>query len=399
MKQYVWEGRSVVLDQWLKQRIEQTKEAGLYRRLRTMDTAPLPERLMGGKKQLVFSSNNYLGLANDKRLIAAAKEAMDEFGVGSSGSRLTTGNTDWHQKLEKKIAAFKQTEAALLFSSGYLANVGVLSSLPEKGDVILSDQLNHASIIDGCRLSRADTVIYRHRDVAHLEEQLQATRHYQRQFIVTDGVFSMDGTIAPLNKIMELAEQYGAFVIVDDAHATGVLGKKGGGTNEYFSLQPHVIIGTLSKAVGTEGGFVAGSNQLIDYLLNHARTFIFQTAMPPAVCAASYRSLEIIEESVEKREQLFSKVKKIKNGLTEMGYQVKGEKTPIIPVMIGDSSAAVMLSDRLQEKGVYAPAIRPPTVPEGKSRIRLTVTAAHRDKEIDTMLASFYAVGKELHMI
>ncbi len=388
-----------MLDEWLSQRIEKTKEAGLYREFRTMNTAPLPEMLIDGQRQIVFSSNNYLGLANDQRLVNAAETILHKFGVGSSGSRLTTGHTDWHQKLEEKIACFKQTEAALLFSSGFLANVGVLSSLPEKGDVILSDQLNHASIIDGCRLSKADTVVYNHVDMNDLEKKLKETVSYKRRFIVTDGVFSMDGTITPLDQIILIAKRYDAYVIVDDAHATGVLGEKGRGTSEYFGVYPDVVIGTLSKAIGTEGGFVAGSKVLIDFLLNHARTFIFQTAMPPSICAASHAALEIIEESNEKRQLLFSNVKRVKNSLEEMGYIVKGDLTPIIPVIIGDPQDAVMFAKKLLENGIYAPAIRPPTVPNGESRIRLTVTSAHGSKEIDYLLERFHFIGKELNMI
>lgn len=387
------------LDEWLSERIDKTKAAGRYRKVRTMNSAPLSKVVIDGQRQLVFSSNNYLGLANDPRLIYAAETILHEFGVGSSGSRLTTGHTDWHHKLEKKIAHFKQTEAALLFSSGFLANVGVLSSLPEKGDVILSDQLNHASIIDGCRLSKAETVVYHHIDMDDLEAKLKATATYHRRFIVTDGVFSMDGTTAPLDQIIPLAKRYNAYVIVDDAHATGVLGKTGRGTSEYFGVHPDVMIGTLSKAIGTEGGFVAGSKVLIDFLLNHARTFIFQTAMPPAICAASYAALEMIEDSNSKREQLYSNVEKIKTSLIEMGYTVKGEMTPIIPVIIGDANEAVIFADRLQENGIFAPAIRPPTIPKGESRIRLTVTSDHTKKEIDYLLECFQSIGKELNLI
>jgi 8-amino-7-oxononanoate synthase len=387
------------LDGWLSQRLDKTKEAGLYRKFRTMNTAPLPEMLIDGQRQIVFSSNNYLGLANDRRLVYAAETILHEYGVGSSGSRLTTGHTSWHRKLEEKIADFKQTEAALLFSSGFLANVGVLSSLPEKWDVILSDQLNHASIIDGCRLSKADTVIYNHIDMDDLEAKLIETQSYQRRFIVTDGVFSMDGTIAPLDQMISLAKQYQAYVIVDDAHATGVLGGNGRGTSELFGVHPDVVIGTLSKAIGTEGGFVAGSKVLIDFLLNHARTFIFQTAMPPSICASSYAALEIIENSNENRQRLLSNVKKIKISLTEMGYSVKGDITPIIPVIIGDPQKAVIFAEKLLENGIYAPAIRPPTVPIGESRIRLTVTSDHSLKEIEYLLECFHFIGKELNMI
>ncbi|MBD1379543.1 8-amino-7-oxononanoate synthase [Metabacillus arenae] len=386
-------------DEWLDMRLDRTKKAGLYRKLRTMNTAPKPEMSINGQKQIVFSSNNYLGLANNKQLIYAAETILHEFGAGSSGSRLTTGNTKWHEKLEERIASFKQTEAALLFSCGYLANVGVLSSLPEKGDVLLSDQLNHASIIDGCRLSKADTVIYKHIDMIDLEEKLIETESYHRRFIVTDGVFSMDGTIAPLDKIMSLAKRYHAYVIVDDAHATGVLGENGRGTSEFFGVLPDVVIGTLSKAIGTEGGYVSGSHVLIDFLLNNARTFIFQTAIPPSSCAASYAALELIEHSKEKRKQLLLNVKKIKAGLVKMGYTVKGHDTPIIPVIMGDAQKSVIFAKKLQEKRIYAPAIRPPTVAIGESRIRLTVTTSHRPKEIDYMLESFNLIGKELNMI
>lgn len=386
----------VELDEWLDQHLNKTKEAGLYRKVRTMNTAPRPTMLIDGRRQIVFSSNNYLGLANDQRLVTAAEAILHEYGVGSSGSRLTTGHTDWHHKIEEKIASFKQTEAALLFSSGYLANVGVLSTLPEEGDVILSDQLNHASIIDGCRLSKAKTVVYNHVDMDDLEKKLNETVSYKRRFIVTDGVFSMDGTIAPLDQMISLAKRYHAYTIVDDAHATGVLGKNGRGTSEYFGVRPDVVIGTFSKAIGTEGGFVAGSHVLIDFLLNNARTFIFQTAMPSAICAASYAALEVIEESYDKRQQLVSNVKKIKTSLIEMGYLVKGDLTPIIPVIIGDPNEAVGFSEKLQEKGIYAPAIRPPTVPEGESRIRLTVTSDHTAKEIDYLLECFQFIGKEL---
>ncbi|WP_141432685.1 8-amino-7-oxononanoate synthase [Bacillus sp. 03113] len=387
------------LNEWLSRRINKTKAAGLYRKVRTMNTAPLPEMLVDGQRQIVFSSNNYLGLANDRRLVYAAETTLHEFGVGSSGSRLTTGHTDWHQKLEEKIARFKQTEASLLFSSGYLANIGVLSSLPEKGDLILSDQLNHASIIDGCRLSKAEKGVYNHIDMFDLEEKLKAAASYQRRFIVTDGVFSMDGTIAPLDQMIPLAKRYHAYVIVDDAHATGVLGENGRGTSEYFGVHPDVVIGTLSKAIGTEGGFVAGSKVLIDFLLNHARTFIFQTALPPAICAASCAALEIIEESKDIRQLLFSNVKKMKIRLEEMGYIVKGDLTPIIPVIIGDPKTAVIFAEKLQENGIYAPAIRPPTVPDGESRIRLTVTSDHGSKEIDYLLECFHFIGKELKLI
>ncbi|MCA1057473.1 8-amino-7-oxononanoate synthase [Rossellomorea aquimaris] len=387
------------INQWLNQRIEKTKQAGLYRELRTMSTAPQPKMVVNGTQQIVFSSNNYLGLANDPMVMEKALKVLQEFGMGSSGSRLTTGNTEWHEKLEQRIASFKRMDAALLFSSGYLANIGVLSALPEKGDVLLSDQLNHASIIDGCRLSKAETVIYKHSDMSNLEEKLKETQTYTRRFIVTDGVFSMDGTIAPLDEIMKLSERYDAYVIVDDAHATGVLGERGRGTSELFGVSPDVVIGTLSKAVGVEGGFVTGSNVLIDFLINHTRTFIFQTSLPPVSCGAAYTAFDIIEKGQKLREKLHRQIDVIKSSLESMGFTVYGQDTPIIPVIIGDAEKSVMFSKKLQENGIYAPAIRPPTVPEGESRIRLTVTATHNDSEIQHLLAAFEEIGRELDII
>lgn len=382
-------------DDKLHNRVKEMQENSLYRTLRTMETALQSERIVDGEKKIIFSSNDYLGLANDKRLIHATIEALQQFGVGSSGSRLTTGNTYWHEKLEKKIATFKQTEAARLFSSGYLANIGVLSALAKAEDVILSDQYNHASIIDGCRLSKAKTCIYRHVDMEDLERKLAATTKYKQRFIVTDGVFSMDGSIAPLGRMMELADHYHAYVIVDDAHATGVLGQSGRGTSAYFGIMPDVVIGTCSKAIGTEGGFVAGSSTLVDFLMNYARTFIFQTALSPAICAATYTAIELIEQDASRREHLHYNIRKVKEGLNDMGYAVKGDHTAIIPVIIGEQQLALEFAKELEEKGIYAPAIRPPTVPNGESRIRLTVTASHSMQDIDDVLHAFYIIGKK----
>ncbi|UYP24611.1 8-amino-7-oxononanoate synthase [Bacillus velezensis] len=381
-------------DGWLLGRLDAVKRDGLYRTLRTQETALKTK----GQKRQTWASNDYLGLSKDERLITAAQTALSRFGAGSGGSRLTTGNTVWHEKLEQTIADFKQTEAALLFSSGYLANIGVLASLPQKGDVILSDQLNHASIVDGCRLSKAETIVYRHIDMADLEKKLASVQTRNRRFIVTDGVFSMDGTIAPLDRIMALANQYQAFVIADDAHATGVLGENGGGTSDYFGVCPDVVIGTLSKAVGTEGGFAAGSNIFIDFLLNQARTFVFQTALPPSICAASHTALDLISDMHDTRRELQSSVKKIKTRLADMGFIVRGGDTPIIPVIIGDAKTTVSAAALLEKKGICAPAIRPPAVPEGESRIRLTVTADRSLQDIDELTEAFDSIRKELNI-
>ncbi|MDV2884452.1 8-amino-7-oxononanoate synthase [Alkalihalophilus pseudofirmus] len=387
------------LDQWLAERLSNSKDSGLYRTLRKMEQAPGRTNIIDGRKQLVFSSNNYLGLAADLRVVEAAKLAIEEFGTGSSGSRLTTGNASWHEKLEGKLASFKQTEAALLFSSGYLANIGVLSSIPQEGDIILSDELNHASLIDGCRLSKADKKIYPHLHMEMLEKLLKECMHYNHRFIVTDGVFSMDGTIAPLDKIRQLADTYDAYLIVDDAHGTGVTGETGIGTCERFGVACDVIIGTLSKAVGCEGGFAAGSRTLIDFLRNHARSFIFQTSIPQSSCAAAYTALTIIESDKSRLQQLKKLSNHICKELVEMGFYIRGEETPIIPVIIGDTHKATKFAEKLQAKGIFAPAIRPPTVAEGEARIRVTVTADHTEEDINYLLHSFYLIGREMCII
>ncbi|WP_243292149.1 8-amino-7-oxononanoate synthase [Bacillus sp. FJAT-47783] len=384
---------------WLKDELDEIKENGLYRQFKTIESAPSPTVIIDGKEYVMAASNNYLSLAEDETLVAAAIDAMKRFGVGSTGSRLTTGNTVLHEQLERKLATFKQEEACLLFSSGYLANVGVISSLVEKGDCILSDELNHASIIDGCRLSRGKTIVYKHIDLADLEVKLQEAKHFRRRFIVTDGVFSMDGNIAPLPEIVALAKRYDAFVLVDDAHATGVLGENGRGTSEYFGVQVDVTMGTLSKAIGAEGGFVTGSKLLIDYLRNKARSFIFQTSLSPAVVAAATKAIERIEEEPERRGNLHQLERMLRFELRKLGFRVLGDDTPIIPVIIGEANEAVRFAQQLLEAGIYAPAIRPPTVQAGMSRIRLTLMANHTTEQIDYIISAFERMGKELNVI
>lgn len=385
----------------INQELQQIQEKGLFRTLRTMNAASDPETILEGKKILLFSSNNYLGLANDPRLKEKAIEAIQQFGIGSGGSRLTTGNFCLHEQLEQDIAAFKGKEASLIFGSGFLANVGIISSLMESGDVILSDALNHASIIDGCRLSNADTLIYHHVDMNDLEKKLQRTSSYRRKLIVTDGVFSMDGNIAPLPAIVQLAQKYGAMVMVDDAHATGVLGKTGAGTAEYFGLtnQIELLMGTLSKSVGSEGGYVAASQSMIHYLRNKARTFIFQTSLSPGVIAASIEGIRIIHEERERRIQLLENAEFLRTGLKKAGFSLVDGTTPILAVLIGSAQDAVRFSKRLEEEGIFAPAIRPPTVPEGMSRIRLTVIATHRRGQLEYALQTFLKIGKEMNLL
>jgi 8-amino-7-oxononanoate synthase len=384
-----------------EQEMNQTREEGLYRRLRRIESAPSREVIVEGRDMLMFSSNNYLGLANDPRLIKDACDAIHRYGTGSTGSRLTTGNTLLHECLEAQLAQFKRTESAIVFNTGYMANIAALTSLVGEEDVILSDELNHASIIDGCRLSKAKKLIYRHSNLQNLEEKLQHASHYRRRMIVTDGVFSMDGDIAPLPDIVSLAERYDAMVMVDDAHATGILGDKGAGTAEYFGLKNriHIQMGTLSKAVGAEGGYIAGSKALVDFLINKARPFIFSTALSPGVIGTALAALEIIELESERRKRLNLLSRRIREEFNACGFYVLEGETPIIAVIIGEAQIATTFSKHLEECGIFAPAIRPPTVPAGSSRIRLTVMATHTDEDINRLVHTFKIVGKQTGVI
>ncbi|WP_245574276.1 8-amino-7-oxononanoate synthase [Desulfovirgula thermocuniculi] len=339
------------------------------------------------------------GLTNHPRVKAAAIEAIEKWGTGSGGSRLTTGNFRLHRQLEERLARFKGTEDAVVFNTGYMANLGTVSALVTRGDLVVSDELNHASIIDGCRLSRATVKVYRHKDLAHLRNILSAERAACRRcLIVTDGVFSMDGDVAPLPELLDLAEEFQALLMVDDAHATGVLGKKGAGTVEYFGLEGRGIIqmGTLSKALGAEGGYVAGDAALIDYLRNRARSFIFSTALSPPVIAAAMAALDVLEEEPHLLTQLHANVQFLYQGLKEMGFQVLPTESAVIPLMVGDARQALALSAKLAERGVLVPAIRPPTVPEGTSRLRITVMATHTPEDLQWALDAFRQAGERL---
>jgi 8-amino-7-oxononanoate synthase len=385
----------------LRQELESIRNKGLYRRLRKMDSAASTRVIVDGREMLMCASNNYLGLANDPRLIEAAIEAIRKYGTGSSGSRLTTGNTALHEQLEERIARFKGTEAAIVFNTGYMANVAAMTALATAGDVIFSDEWNHASLIDGCRLSKADVVIYRHADLKDLEEKLMRYRSGKRNLIVTDGVFSMDGDIANLPGIVELAERYGAWVMVDDAHATGVLGRRGAGTVEHFDLhgRVHIQMGTLSKAVGAEGGYIAGTRELIEYLRNCARPFIFSTALSPGVIGTALTAFDLIENEPERRARLYAIGKKVREELLQMGFRVMPGETPILPILIGEAERAVEFSSYLEEQGIFAPAIRPPSVPQGTSRIRLTLMATHTDEDVRDILDSFSRIGQKMGVI
>jgi glycine C-acetyltransferase/8-amino-7-oxononanoate synthase len=363
------------------------EQKGLLRRTIGLSSAPGPSVEVEGRSVLLLCANDYLGLAGHPALCAAADDAMRRYGFGTGASRLVSGTTWLHEELEKAVAAFKGTETAIVFNSGYAANTGVIPAIAAAGDAIFSDELNHASIIDGCRLSRAATFVYRHRDLAHLEDLLR-THAARRKLIVTDGVFSMDGDIAPLPGLAGLAERHGAVLMVDDAHATGVLGRAGRGTAEHFGMQGrvHIQMGTFGKALGSFGAYVAGDRGLVQYLLNTSRSFIFSTALPPAVCAASLAALHVLAAEPERRERLWRNRARFADGLAARGIPTGPSETPIVPVLIGDPGRAVNAARRAFELGVLAPAIRPPSVPPGSSRIRTTVTAAHTNGDIDRAL-------------
>ncbi|MBR6060882.1 MAG: 8-amino-7-oxononanoate synthase [Spirochaetales bacterium] len=340
------------------------------------------------KEYIVFSSNNYLGLSHNPSVIEAAKNAA-QFGTGSTGSRLTSGAGYELSQLEYSLAAFKHTEAAIVFNTGYMTNLGVIYALADKDCIIFSDELNHASIIDGCRISRAKVVIYRHCDMAHLESLLQDTpiSPTGQRFIITDGVFSMDGDIAPLPELVRLRSQYDACLIVDDAHAVGVIGSTGRGSAEYCGIDNgiDIQIGTLSKALGAEGGYAAASRQICDYLINKSRPFIFSTALPPSVAAAADQALHILTENgSELINTLHERTVLMRNMLTEADLPIINGTTPIIPILCGEESRTLKLAQLCREDGILLSAIRPPSVPVGSSRIRLTVTAAHSAEEIQT---------------
>ena len=356
------------------------------RKLSTSETMPGPWIEVGGRHMLNLGSNNYLGLAGHSDVRTAAADAAQTWGAGSSGSRLTTGNLPCFTDLEHSLAQLKKCEDAVIFGSGYVTNVGVIQALVGSNDLVLSDALNHASLIDGCRLSRATVRVYRHADVEHLLTLLQDRSSFRRALILTDGVFSMDGDIAPLPALCDVAEAHNAWIMVDDAHGTGVLGDTGGGCAEYFGVAARIAVhmGTLSKALGSAGGYVAGSRVLTEYLRNKARSFMFATAPVPAAAAAASAALRIVKLDPERRERCLSNAAFLRERLTAAGCEVLPGITPIVPVIIGDTSAARSVAFALQLTGVWAPAIRPPTVPEGSARLRCCVMADHTEAELQT---------------
>jgi glycine C-acetyltransferase len=356
-----------------------------------------PHVTIEGKSLLLLCSNDYLGLSRHPSLREAAHRAIDLYGFGSGASRLVSGTSSLHQELEKRISTFKGTESAILFNSGYAANTGIIPAIAGEGDVILSDSLNHASIIDGCRLSRATVQVYRHKDMNHLEELLRKSSATGRRLVVTDSVFSMDGDIAPLPDLVMLSEKFDALLMVDDAHATGVLGKRGRGIVEHFGLdgRVHIQMGTLGKALGSFGAYAAGKRDVIDYLVNRSRTYIFSTSLPPAVCAASMAAIQIVEQEPERKNQLWSNRAQFAAGLAALGIDTGNSETPIVPLVIGDAEKTAQAAGRLFAEGIFAQPIRPPSVAEGASRIRTTIIATHSGQDIDYALGVFQRLKTE----
>jgi 8-amino-7-oxononanoate synthase len=384
---------------FLTDALETIKKHDLYRRLRPISGAQSPRVWMEGHEVILLSSNNYLGLADHPDLCKAAIEAVERYGCGAGASRSISGSMELHHALEERIARFKGCEAALLFNTGYMANIGLLTTLVEQGDLVVSDEFNHASIVDGCRLSRAAVAVYRHRAMDDLEAILRRSSH-RRRLIVTDGVFSMEGTITPLDEIRQLADRYQAIVMVDDAHATGVLGQGGRGTAEHFGLtgQVEMQMGTLGKALGGFGAYVAGSKALIDYLINRCRTFMYTTALPPSVAAMALAAMDIVEGEPERRRRLWENTAYFRQGLARRGFAVMGE-SPICPVLVGDNALTMEADHRLMARGVFVQGLRPPTVPRKEARLRAALMATHTRADLDKALDAFEAVGRELALI
>ena len=391
------------LNKWLSTQIQDLKDQNLYKKPRILNSPAGGRVMMDGKEVVNLSSNNYLGLANHPKVVAAAHEAIDRWGVGAGAVRWIGGTMEVHDQLERRLADFKHVEAVLVFTGGFTANSGCIPAVLTSQDVVISDELNHASIIDGVRLSpakykKSEGFVYGHKDMGQLEEILTKTQHFEKRMIITDGVFSMDGDIAPLPKIVELAEKYNAFVMVDDAHASGVLGKNGAGSASHFDLYGRVDIqlGTLSKALGVVGGYIAGSHELKEWLINRGRPYLFSTAHPPAVAAALIAALDVMENDPEPMNRLWSNTKWWKEQLTAAGFDTMGSETPITPVYVGDEGDAQRMEKMLFDEGVYALSIVYPTVAKGKARLRTMPSAAHTLEDLQFALDAFIRVRDKL---
>ena len=391
------------LDSSLQDDLDTLRAEGLYRPLRVLESPQMAEVVIAGQRLINLSSNNYLGLNTHPRLIEAAVQAASEWGAGTGAVRTIAGTQVLHEQLEARLAAFKRTEAALTFQSGYTVNVGVIGSMLEQGDCVVSDKLNHASIIDGIRLTKADRILFEHADPDDAERALREARDrgYRRVLLITDGVFSMDGDIAPLPALVERAEKYEAAVMVDDAHGTGVLGRNGRGTTDHFDLHGRVAlnIGTLSKAVGVVGGYVAASQTVRDHLIHKARSFLFSSSHPPAVVMACVAAIDVLEQEPVLMERLWENARHFKQGLAEAGFDIGRSETPITPVMCGEAAQAMALSDGLIKRGVFAQGIGFPTVARGQARVRTIVTATHTTAQLDAALAAFVDAAAEIGLL
>ncbi len=392
---------------YLTEQLDDLKAKGTYFRLRVLEDEQAPVCTFDGRKVINLASNNYLGLTTHPKLREAALEATRKYGVGSGAVRTIAGTMKIHMELEEKIARFKNVKACVVFQSGFAANAGTVSAVLGKDDFIISDQLNHASIIDGARLSKAKILVFRHKDIGHAEEQLASVKHQPgRKLLISDGVFSMDGDIGPLPQLCDLAERYGAIMMVDDAHASGVLGRNGRGTIDHFNVHGRVDIqvGTLSKAVGALGGYVCGSRDLIDFLYHRARPFLFSTSHPPSVAATCIAAFEVLENEPERIEKLWENTRFWKKELGLLGFDIGGRttpasETPITPIIIGESKLTMDFSRELFQECVLGTGITFPTVPEGKARIRTIMTATHKKAELDQALEVLKKVGKRMGIL
>jgi len=386
---------------YLSAELDSLKQQGLYRQLRILDDAQKPLTSVDHRQVINLSSNNYLGLTTHPRLRARALEAIERLGVGTGSVRTIAGTMDLHMELERRLAQFKQTEAVVVFQSGFTANAGTVSSILTKDDIVISDELNHASIIDGARLSRATIKVFPHKDIDAARAVLRSLPAAPRKLLITDGVFSMDGDLGPLPALCSLAEEFGCIMMVDDAHASGVFGRNGRGTIDHFDVHGRVDVqvGTLSKAIGALGGYVAGSRALIDFLHHRARPFLFSTSHPPAVAAACLAAIDVLLDEPQLIDRLWENTRFFKDGLRALGFNTGMSESPITPVIVGEASLAMTLSDRLFAQGVFAQGIGFPTVPRDKARVRTIVTATHTREELQTALDAFARVGRELGIL
>jgi 8-amino-7-oxononanoate synthase len=376
---------------FLKMELDKIKAKGLYRQMKILASAPDKEIIFEGKSYINFSSNNYLGFSCRPELKQAAINAVKKYGCGGTSSRLICGTFHIHAELEEKLAKLKSKEKAIVFPSGFAANIGVVSSIVGKGDAVIMDKLNHASLWDGASLSGARLFVYEHKDMQSLEKVLKRAHSYKKRLIITDTLFSMDGDIAPLKDITDLAKKYCSWTMIDEAHATGIFGKNGSGIAESFNVEKDIdiVMGTLSKAIGSQGGFICGDNELIDYLINKSRAFIYTTALSPACAGASIKALEVIEKEPKLRIKLLENSKYLRDKLKLSGFDTLGSESQIIPVLTGDAARTMDVSAQLMSRGIFAPAIRPPTVAEGMCRIRISLTSLHRREEIDKLIEAF----------